>query len=250
MGKQVSLIQFNGKVGNVVGSKGADGKMLLRARPVLMSKSQTEAQIKQRALMAAVANASSKIPKAFFDSLVKQAASKHITPANLFVSQNVKASNKAATGYKPWIDEAGDSIKYVPDYPAVLFNTKGFEIKNFRLSFDTPLEVTLQTANATGLENHDIVQVLVVCPDVAELKMTVGEFTTGGVDIPLRVPGHWSGQKVHVYVQAARANSIEKASSVVDYYMEWWSAEALIDGSIAELTKFSSTCYAGSGNVQ
>lgn len=245
MGQQVSLIQFNGRVGNVVGSKGADGRMLLRARPVLKSKSQTEAQIEQRTLFAAVNSASSEIPSAFFDSLVKEAKTKHITPRNLFVSKNVTGSNMLPTVERPWVK---NNDTYEPTYQNVIFNEKGFDITTGNPDLTSPLEVRIPI-NA-GFENKDMIQILLVSPDTKEQILRVHQFTTGETSVTVsNLPGTWSGQTIHIYMQVARAKSSGDTNSVVNYYTQFWSAWTTMSGSVSELIVWSATRYVGTGIV-
>lgn len=245
MGKQVSIIQFNGKVGNVVGSKGADGKMLLRARPVIMSKSQTEAQIEQRTLFAAVNSAASEIPSAFFDSLVKEAKSKHITPRNLFVSKNVTGSNMLTTAERPWLK---NNDTFEPTYQNVIFNEKGFDITTGNPDFTSPLEVRIPIT--AGFEDKDMIQILLVSPDTKQQILRVHQFTAGETAVTLsNLPGTWSGQTIYIYMQAARAKSSGDTNTVVNYYTQFWSAWNTVSGSVSELIVWSATRYVGTGNV-
>lgn len=245
MGKQVSLIQFNGKVGNVVGSKGADGSMLLRARPVIMSKSQTEAQIEQRTLFAAVNSASSEIPSAFFDSLVKEAKTKHITPRNLFVSKNVTGSNMLPTAERPWVK---NNDTYEPSYQNVIFNEKGFEVTTGSPVLSAPLEVRIPIS--AGFEDKDMIQILIVSPDTKQQILHVHQFTAGETSVTVsNLPGTWSGQTVHIYMQVARAKSSGDANAVVNYYTRFWSAWTTMSGSVSELIVWSATRYVGYGTV-
>lgn len=56
MGKITSLIEFNGKVGNLVGYKGTDGRNVLRYQPWKIRKSMTKAVQIQRILLANIIN--------------------------------------------------------------------------------------------------------------------------------------------------------------------------------------------------
>lgn len=49
MAKQVSVYQYTGKLGEAVGSKGLDGKIMVRRAPASVSNPQTDAQMAQRA---------------------------------------------------------------------------------------------------------------------------------------------------------------------------------------------------------
>ena len=49
MAKQISAIKFTGTMGNMVGSKGLDGKVIIREKPASVANPQTEDQMAQRA---------------------------------------------------------------------------------------------------------------------------------------------------------------------------------------------------------
>lgn len=247
MGQQVSLIQFNGKVGNVVGSKGADGKMLLRSRPVLTKKTNTESQILQRTLFAAVSTAASTIPDAFFDSLVVEAKKLNITPRNLFVKNNVRASNSLPTSSKPWAKGHFDTV-FSPQEINIIFNDKGFETPIISRPYaDNPGSFDFRIQSSSGLEVGDVIQLLLKGRTSQTLTMeTIVYNNQTDISVPVSQKAIDESDRVFVFMQVARTNDEESRNAVVSYYTSFWSAWSNIRGSLAERISWSKTKCLGS----
>lgn len=93
MGKFTSIIQFKGKVGELVGSRDSKGEMTVRKHQPEIKNPQTDAQMVQRTRFLAINAYASLAGEAAFAGLTPRARSNRMTTRNAFVKLNLADRN-------------------------------------------------------------------------------------------------------------------------------------------------------------
>lgn len=180
---------FIGKVGTVVGAFWK-GLPVMRAYKRKAHNPQSELQMLVRARFTVISKLASDFLSALYVGLGTEARKLHMTEGDLFVRKNwgavtATSPDNVTTDYGELIIAAGPQ--------------RGVQFGSPR--FDNPLEVELSFSTNDGepkTTDDDLVYVFAYSPDVNDgiLSQPVKRSTQS---MTLTVPGHWSGQKVHLW---------------------------------------------------
>ena len=101
MGKFTSIIQFKGKVGELVGARDSKGEMTVRKHQPEIKNPQTDAQMLHRTRFLAINAYASLAGEAAFAGLTPRARTSKITTRNAFVKLNLANSNTVTAEKNP-----------------------------------------------------------------------------------------------------------------------------------------------------
>lgn len=241
MGKQVSLIKFTGRTGDVVGSKGTQGRVILRAYQPDVKNPQTEAQVAQRTRFLTATALAAGFKDALM-GLTTAAKSKEITKRNLLVKTLCKASN-GIINVGGW---DGNTMTSSVDWEKIKLsrNEVSTEVNVAQPSFseESKVEVTW-----TGGEANERVIVVVYQPD-SNMALT-GIASANAGTLTVNTPTNWSGMPVHVYAYVMAFGTEDSAIS----YDSWWSGnDTLAEAKKSQLeseAQYSATTYLGFGTI-
>lgn len=206
--KQVGPIQFQGKLGTIVGRATRKGTMSLGMAPTKYTNTQSPKQVWARARFLAVQTFVSHVPRAAFAGLARSAQSGKMSLANMAFKLNTKIQNGVGESSSLWQEphvEAGGSVLAVMDKTALKFSKGTTVLTSSKLNVDTPQHVkfTLNHDFETAVDERNMIyHAIVYCPDANEFRHFEqgGESTSNEFDITL--PELWNGLKVFVYAYA------------------------------------------------
>ena len=253
MGKLVGIVQFKGKVGEVVGSKGKKS-MILRAYQPDVKQANTVPQVKARVKFLTL-TALSKITRKVQYGLTPYAASKGLTLSNAFSMLNANAvsvldpdptANPPRTDYAGSIDWSKVRISQ-GDVTNVLFR---------RPDLTTPQEVSCDFSDGE-LDNMPDpaattrrVVLAVVCPQLSACHISQPVKSNVG-SVTCVVPANWNGLNVEIYGFVMDFNTAEEA---VAYDSYWTSGYASLEAKatlkqMQSAARYSLSQYLGNGEL-
>lgn len=243
MAKQQSVIQFTGKVGELVGQKSIKGDLVLRKRANGVRISNSMPSLKARASFLAVSEAAKGLKNALF-GLTHYAKQGRMSKRNAFMKLNygkIAEITQSAGETTANLHYTGVSIAKGDAIP-VIFG---------RASVDVPEVISITyTPNAiVGITNDDD-RVYLVAYNPAQ-NMTVQASATRA-DTSIRIeglPSSWSGQKVQLFgfvQQFTTQDAAIQYSAGIDNY--GWVGYAQANEALAN-SIFSNSVYLGEVTV-
>lgn len=246
--KQVGPIQFQGKLGTIVGRATRKGTMSLGMAPTKYTNPQTPKQIVARSRFLAVQTFVNRVPRAAFAGFARSAQSGKMSLANMAFKFNMDTQNgKTALGptsplwAEPIILPDG-SANAVMDKTVLKFSKGNNAITASAINVDTPQHVKFTILHDfETVSNNLLYHVILYCPDTGEFLHT----ETDDSDIDITVPAPWNGLKVCVYAYAQYWND------TVDYNYSPTTATSASAAFLAENAKTESTqtLYVGEANI-
>lgn len=240
MGKFVSTLKATGKVGDIVGSKGAKGDIIMRAYQPEVKNPQTDKQLSARTKFLSGTGLAAAFQK--FPGFEKYGKQLGITARNAFVKNVMKDGSITVT-------KNGDTFESTIDWGAVSIS-KGIIVPPLfgTPSFTEEAEVSVSWTPEHGHNSNDIVMIAVYQPDT-NVAVYSQPTSYGAGSVSCEVPARWSGMEVHVY--GFMLAETENGQSV-DYQSFWnnGSVEAqAILRSIAGQMNPSMSSYIGHGTI-
>ena len=243
--KQIGPIQFQGKLGTIVGRSTRKGYMSLGMKATKVTNPQTQKQVIQRVKFACAQEYANGIPIECFAGLrpyarslkasVRNAASKLCFSKNLMTVGNPGDSREIRTQIN-----TADFFFSEGSEPGAYFG---------EVSTDTPMKVGVSVsvkANKSG-----IVHIIVYQQDVHTFihvtepfpAITNAEFTD--VEAKVGVPSGWNGMKVQVYGYVQYLPE----DITIDYYSTFAAAHSDEREAIESRSTYSPTTLIGEGNI-
>lgn len=249
MAKQVGIIQFNGALGETIGSPSVKGYQVIKKRPVAVHNPNTIKQRKQRTVFSAAGATSSAIPVAALAGLRPTAKSKKCSIRNAFTNALL------ADGVFTTTTSAQGEITTQVEWPNVKFSRGSMAIPSFGTpQFDTPDTVDL-SVNIPESINPRLSNIIIV---VVNREAVPAEYVVENIPcwdsannraitaISVVCPSSWNGMQVQVYGYVQTWND----QSDVDAYYQAQTWSALSDIRILESNaQYSNTKYVGSGRM-
>ena len=246
MAKQVGIYQFNGKLGEAVGSKARKGYQVVKRAPVATKNPSTKAQVMQRTLFAACVATGAAVPEAAIIGFRPYAKGDGMSVRNAF-AKILQKSGAMTVNWRDVDQEAVTDIEQqLVEYsrgnqPNVIASAPDFDAP-FVVSFDynigTPAQVNPNTTNLVAIL-YNI--------DFKEWRVkTITDMAASGTVSFDNLPETWNGTKVYLYCYT---QCFENADQKQAYY------NAGIFGAVGDIkvaesnAKYSKTLYVGSGNV-
>lgn len=251
MGKLVGIVQFKGKVGEVVGSKGAKS-MILRAHQPDVKQANTVPQVKARVKFLTL-TALSKITKKLQFGLAGYAADKNLTKSNAFSKLNANSitvndptqQNPNYEGEINW-----SKLRFSQgDVPGITFRRPNLTTpQEISVDFSDPELVGLdqEARNATTRRAY----IAAIVPVTSECAVSDPVSTSVG-SVTMTVPAHWTGLTVEIYGWIMDFNTADEAIAYDSY---WTSGAATLEAkaTIARMqaaARYSTTQYLGNGEL-
>lgn len=235
--KQVGPIQFQGKLGTIVGRATRKGVMSLGMAPTKYTNPQTPKQVWARARFLAVQTFVGRVPRAAFAGLARSAQSGKMSLSNMAFKLNTKIQNGTspnnALWQEPHVDVDG-SMLAVMDKTALKFSKGTNVLTSSTVDVNTPQHVkfTLHHDFETVSRNM-LYHVVLYCQDIEEFLHFEQDEDNNNFDIT--VPALWNGLNVHVYAYAQYWND------GVDFNYNANTATSAVAQFIAENAKAEST---------
>lgn len=246
MGKQVSTLKMTGSFAGAVGYIDQQGRVQMRSKPEKITDANTKKQQAVRTRFLAITS----VAKAFAKTsigLTMVAKSKKITPRNMFVKVNYRATTAEESTGK--VDAETDFTELTVaqgDCPNVSFGAP---------DFDTPLTVKctfMPNSDLPGATEDDVVYLLAYNPgDNRTVISDPVRRGSGSGTVSVTVPASWNGETVHVW-GFSQGFASEQARTE---YLSYWNrqraagaAEALTEMNASD-TEFSNSHYIGNGSI-
>ena len=255
--KQIGPIQFQGKLGTIVGRSTRKGYMSLGIKAVSVTNPQTPKQVIQRVLFAGAQRFSNTTPISAFAGFTRKAKNMRCSIRNVVTSIYGKSTLYGNGGNLPTGNDffsirgtgaVGETFIQNIDYTKFIFSEGTVNYAVDVPEYDVPSQIKINLVsqeNIVGTKNY-LHRIIVLCPDAQ--AWIVKTFTPAdektGASIP--VPDTWNGMKVHVwgYTQYPDENHTN-----IDYSQYDLMGSKAIRANIDSQSLFSRTMYMGSGNI-
>ena len=240
MSKQIGPIQFQGKLGTIVGRATRKGTMSLGMAPTKYTNPQTPKQVWARARFLAVQTFVGSVPRAAFAGLARGAQSGKMSLANMAFKLNTRTQNGSG-GSPLWQEphvEVDGSVFAVMDKTALKFSKGNTVLSSSTLDVSTPMHVkfTLLHDFKTANESRNMIyHVIVYCPDLNEFRHYEQGGESASNEFNIAVPEMWNGLKVYVYAYA------QYWGDNVDFNYNPTAATSAIASFVAENAKTEAT---------
>lgn len=197
--KQVGPIQFQGKLGTIVGRSTRKGVMSLGMAPTKYTNPNTDKQVIARSRFLAAMAFSSNVPKRAFVGLTRFARSGKMSLQNAAFKANYDPSKFIQTG------NPGDDQFVVALDPMYFKFSRGtaFQAAAPAPTSETPLNITIPVKDLTSLPGRvTVIHAIAYSGDV-------GGFMHSETEVPadvsqqnaiITLPEAWNGMKAYVYV--------------------------------------------------
>ena len=240
MSKQIGPIQFQGKLGTIVGRSTRKGTMSLGMAPTKYTNPQTPKQVWARARFLAVQTFVGRVPRAAFAGLARGAQSGKMSLNNMAFKYNMAIQNgkdpNAGSPYWEKQTEPDGSVIAGMGKQALKFSKGNTKLTSTVLDVDTPMHVkfTLQNTMGSATENT-IYHAIVFCPETGEFLHFEQGKKKDSNNFDITVPSLWNGLKVVVYAYA------QYWDNTADFNYNPASAISAIATFVAENAKTEST---------
>ena len=248
MSKQVGPIQFQGKLGTIVGRATRKGTMSLGMAPTKYTNPQTPKQVWARSRFLAVQTFVGRVPRAAFAGLARSAQSGKMSLSNMAFKLNTKVQNGAPGTQGLWQQphtEADGSVVAVMDPMSLKFSKGSTVLTATAIDVATPNHVKFSLSHnfETASDRNMIYHVILFNEEEFIHVQQGGENTSN--DFNIQVPALWNGLKVHVYAYAQYWNDN------VDYNYSVTGATSSMAAFVAENAKTESTetLYVGNAMI-
>ena len=239
--KQVGPIQFQGKLGTIVGRATRKGTMSLSMAPTKYTDPQTEKQVRARTRFLAVQPFPGSVPREAFAGLARSAQSGKMSLKNLAFKANMKAQK----GQWTETPEGEGTITQEMDKACLVFSMGNTQLQVSKLDVTTPNTIkftaTFPQDVPTVEDSKVIYHAIVYNNDYAIFKHVVQEDET---TFTITTPEAWNGMKVWVYVYAQYFDS-----EATDFDYSALSPIAATARFLAENAKLAATKTAFVGNA-
>lgn len=241
--KQIGPIQFQGKLGTIVGRTTRKGYMSLGMKATKVTNPQTQRQVTQRVKFACAQEYSNGIPIDCFAGLRPYARSLKASVRNaankLCFSKGIIQTNTTAHGVRSEINTT-DFFFSEGSEPGAYFAD---------LSAETPasIDVSLQVKTHKSGVIHFIAYVKDIHTflHVTEAFGASGTETYGDIQKSIPVPTTWNGMRVYVFVYVQYLPE----DTSVDYYSSFAAAHSEERALIESRSTYSPTHCLGSVNI-
>lgn len=242
MAKQVGIYQFNGKLGEAVGSKARKGYQVVKRAPVATKNPSTKAQVMQRTIFAACAASGAAVPEGAIVGLRPYAKAGGMSIRNAFAKLLQKTGAITAT----WIAAEQEANTVFNKEKVVYARGNQPNIIAGAPQFDTPEAV--EFSYDMGELNPKTTNVIAVvwCGDLKQF--VVKKFTDLQASGTLNIvcPSLWNGLSVSVYAYTQCFESADQKNAL--YEAEIFAAAGEI--KVAESNaKYSNSAYIGHGTI-
>lgn len=255
--KQIGPIQFQGKLGTIVGRSTRKGYMSLGIKATSVTNPQTPKQVIQRVLFAGAQRFANTTPISIFAGFTRMAKNKRCSVRNVVTSIYGKNTKYGVDDGLPTGNDVfsitgkggvGTTMIQNVDYTKMTFSdgTVNYEFVEGNVQFDVPQQVQVglsSQADSTGSDNY-IHHIIIFCPDDERWIHTTVPASENSVSI--RVPAHWNGMKVHVW---AYSQYPDENNTNVDYSQYSTMGSKAVRAYIDSQSLFSRTQYLGAGNI-
>lgn len=255
MGKQVSVIQVNGRVGEVVGAKSMKGDNILRAHRATIANPNTIPQQTQRTKFLAVSNFANNLPKEAIMGLRPYAKSARCSMRNALTKLYLRYPGNTS-------DTPSNQLVRVNSYgtvpgeqmvadltPDLMFFSKGnLPLPITRpMGVDNPLEVVVTDTVAPGIDRARTNLVIVLRNEFGAIITKVAALPAeGNLTHTISVPSSWNGVKVRGYVYYQTFEQPEQRT--VHYTALLASAEST-SKALESNAQYSDTNFMGEANI-
>lgn len=241
MAKQESIVQFTGKVGELVGQKTIKGDLMLRKRSTSVKVSESEASIIAR-LKFGTLNATAASLSNVLVGLSKYASANRITLRNAFMKKNYDEIVRVTP---PTFDQVDYEVNLGYEN-AILAQGTATNPTFGRINTETPQTVRV-TFNTSGFEGmiDDNDAVYLIAYSVKMDKAFIGSVKASSGEATLNLPGALSGEEVHVWAFTQHFNNINAA---MRYWAASWTGTAGNKETI-DNSDFSNSIYIGSATI-
>lgn len=244
MGKQVGIYQFNGKLGEAVGSKARKGYQIVKRAPVATKNPSTRAQVMQRALFAACTAAAAAVPEAAIIGFRPYAKSDGMSIRNAFS----KILQKSGATDVTWRDVDQEAVAETDQTLVEYSRGNQPNVVCGPLDADAPGTVEFTYDIGTEINPHTTNLIAILyCPDFKEWRVKkITELGASGSVKFSGLPSTWVGVKVYAYCYT---QCFESADQKQAYYNSV-AFSATGDIKVAESNaKYSKTLCVGQNTV-
>lgn len=245
MGKQISTIQFTGKLGNLVGAKGAKGNVIIRPY-VIPDNPNTTKQVKVRTSFLTATGLASAFGNVII-GLASAAKSLGISRRNLFVKKNYGRITATTS-----TQDGKTVVNTTVDYPNLVLSQGSLPPVQFGSpSTEDPLEITVPLADsaaAAGASADDLAYIIAYNPVKNEAVISQPKPRTDE-EIVLMVPDYWVGDTCQVY---GFGQGIADSADRVAYESFWSGDNVLAEAEIAAIesgARYTNTSYLGTATI-
>ena len=256
MGKQVSVIQFVGRTGELVGARSMKGDNITRVHRATIANPNTIPQQTQRTKFLAVSSFANSLPKEAIMGLRPYAKSTRCSLRNALTKLYLRYpgnSSDVASAQLVHVNSYGGNPgeQMVADLTKeLMFFSKGnlpLPITRAMIA-DNPMEVVIRDEVAPGIDRARTNLVIV-------LRNEFGAFITGIAPLPangdlshtINVPASWNGMKVRGYAYYQTFEEPEKRT--VHYTALLAAAESTCKALESEAL-YSDTIFMGEATIQ
>lgn len=254
--KQIGPIQFQGKLGTIVGRTTRKGYMSLGVKATKVTNPQTPKQVIQRVLFAGAQRFANTTPISVFAGFTRKAKTMRCSIRNVVTSIYGKSTQNGNGGDLPTGNDffsisgegaVGTTLIQNINYPMFIFSDGSVNYSIDIPEYDVPSQIKLNLvsqADNVGTGNY-LHHIVVLCPDAQawiHKTFTPAEAT----DASIRVPDAWNGMKVHVW---GYSQYPDENHTNVDYSQYNLMGSKAVRANIDSQSLFSRTTYMGSGNI-
>lgn len=242
MAKQVGIYQFNGKLGEAVGSKARKGYQVVKRAPVATKNPSTKAQVIQRTIFAACAASGAAVPEGAIVGLRPYAKAGGMSIRNAFAKLLQKTGAIVAT----WHQNTQDAITTFDKTKVVYARGNQPNIIAGAPQFDTPQTVEFSYDMGDLNPNTTNIIVIVWCGDLKQFVVKKFTVLQPSGTLSIVCPSLWNGLSVSIYVYTQCFESADQKNAL--YEAEIFAATGEI--KVAESNaKYSNSAYIGSGAI-
>lgn len=242
MAELTGVIQFNGKVGEIVAAKDSQGKMTVRKYNGSPKNPNTAEQVKVRTkFLASTATAS--VFKNTLVGLLPTAKTKKLSTPNTF-----QVINKDAIEV---VETTPGNFESTVDYTKLKLSKGSVEPAVFRRPASqegSPLTIESLADDALA-SNRRFYFMAAYCPSLQVSRISDPVVSTEGKAY-ITVPQTWNGLEVHLYAYVQEFSSTEEAVRYLSYWngLSGIQAHAMLRAA-GEKANYSETRYLGSMEV-
>ena len=243
MSKLIGPIQFQGKLGTIVGRATRKGNISVGMAPTKYTDPQTEKQVRARTRFLAVQTFTGSVPREAFAGLARSAQSGKMSLKNMAFKANMKAQRGQ------WIEtpEGEGTNTQEMDKICLVFSLGSTQLQVSKLDVTTPntvkFTVTFPQDVPTVKDSKKIYHAVIYNNDYEIFKHVVQEDET---TFTITTPEAWNGMKVWVYAYAQYFDS-----EATDFDYSALSPIAATARFMAENAKLASTktAFVGSATI-
>lgn len=251
MGKQVSPLQFHGRVGNLVGARAQKGYNIMRIRPVSTKNPSTDKQIMQRLKFDAAQNFANKTVESAFAGMVPYAKSLKCSVRNAVVKKSFDDDRIEINGGGAFKPGGENTAKYIigERFFSVGYTPQGAGAAT--VTTETPGELQLNNVTSVfpdeAYNESFLLHVIIICDEAKGMIHKVLQRSDLEEAIKFPVPEQWMGLKSETYIYSQEIpNELGTAANYMELYLGQAFAQrkALDSESV-----FSETVFCGTATI-